>query len=720
MTALIMGCSLNISLAQIIMQGIVVDEKTNEPLPGVNIRLEGTTIGSATGKHGQFRISNVPEGEYTLRASSIDYETATRKVDQSDENILIKLKNAYINLNQVVVTGTGTHHRLKDSPVPVEVINANDLKKAGVASFDQAMNMLNPSFSFSINAIGSYMTLNGLGNKYILVLMNGRKMAGDISGNTDLSRIDMGKVKRIEVLKGAASSLYGSEAIAGVVNIITDQPKNLLTLTSDTRYEGYGQFSQSVNADVTTSKFGSYTSYMRRQADGWQLSDVEESTGSDNNVVLEPTDKEASNKFFSNIISQKFTLSPTKRLSAYVEASFYNRKIDRPISEYTYNMAYKDYTLAVGAKYLLGGSDYLSLDMFNDTYESDKDYIRDTKDVKAGESILSKRQRYYNANLKWVFRAGKYNKMTFGTEYIRDKLRNPDGLPDDKSAYMLAAYAQDEIKFLNWQFIAGLRYNYHKTFGNRFTPKVSAMYTVGHVNLRGSYASGFRTPSLEQLYYNKPHGTTISIGNTDLRPEKSNYFSLNAEYVSNRLNASVTGYINYIDDMINSAVQPLTEQDIVEGYKKRIRYINIGEVRVRGIDLNLNSYLGNGISLTAGYSFADAKDMETDTRLVRSIRHTGSVSGNWLKVWDKYRLNINLAGRIQGDRYHEDGNAPAYTIWNLTTRHTFTGTGDFLFEPGLGVNNIFNYKDDRPFGSNYAILSPGTTVFVSLLVRFKQ
>ena len=119
--------------------------------------------------------------------------------------------------------------------------------------------MLVPSLSFSTNSMGSYLMMNGLSNKYVLILINGRKLTGDTSNNIDLSRIDMSRVKRIEVLDGAGSSLYGSDAIAGVINIITNEPKELMQVTSTTRYEDHRQLTQMVNADIATEKFGSYT-----------------------------------------------------------------------------------------------------------------------------------------------------------------------------------------------------------------------------------------------------------------------------------------------------------------------------------------------------------------------------------------------------------------------------------------------------------------------------
>ena len=195
-----------------------------------------------------------------------------------------KDKEMTVDLNPVVVTGTGTHQRLKNTPAPVEVVTANEIKKAGITDFQQAMTMLVPSLSFSTNSMGSYLMMNGLSNKYVLILINGRKLTGDTANNIDLSRIDMSRVKRIEVLDGAGSSLYGSDAIAGVINIITNEPKELMQVTSTTRYEDHRQLTQMVNADIATEKFGSYTSYKHEQSAGWQNSDLAYVTDKKGNV----------------------------------------------------------------------------------------------------------------------------------------------------------------------------------------------------------------------------------------------------------------------------------------------------------------------------------------------------------------------------------------------------------------------------------------------------
>lgn len=701
------------AFAQLTFSGTVIDED-GRPIPGAHVRLEETTLGTATDKNGAFQIRQVPEGRYVMRASCLDYEPATQKVDGSRNQMVFRLKNAYINLNQVVVTGTGTHHRLKDSPVPIEVVSAADIKKAGTPTFEDALTMLNPSLSFATNGSGTVLNMNGLESKYVLILVNGKRLTGDTSGSIDFGRIDMSRVKRIEVLKGAGSALYGSDAIAGVINVITDEPKNKLNVVSNTRYSRNNRFIQSVNADVNTGKFASNTSYQRQQADGWQLNPLVE----DKKGNLVPTDKEASTGFHSNSVTQLFTYQPTKQLSLYARGAFFNNRTLRPITEYNYDMAHESYTYGAGGKYLLGNASYIEADFYADNFKSEYDYIVDTKTFKTGESELRKRQRYYNANVKGVFRAGKYNKITVGAEFVNDYLKNlNDMVGGDHTMYTAALYAQDEIRL--WeklQIIAGLRYIYHETFKSNVTPKLSVMYPVGSFNFRASYAGGFRTPTLQQLYaYTESRTGKITLGNTELDPEKSHFVSGNIEYVHGRFTANFSAYLNQVNDMIN-----YEEREPVDGHEVQ-QQVNIDKARIKGFDVSFNSYLGAGFSLGAGYNYADGRDVRTKERLNKSIQHTASVNGNWSHIWNWYRLNVNVNGRIQGRRYSQTyGYAPKFQLWNLNTTHVFSPKGDFVFEPGVGVENIFNYRDDRPWNSNYATLTPGRTFYVSLMVRFKQ
>lgn len=712
--------------AQFTLNGRVVEKSDGNPLPGANVRLEGSTIGTVTDINGMFTIKNIPEGEYILRVTYAGYETVREKVKGQQDKLLFRLTYSPVGLNQVVVTGTGTHHRLKNSPVPVEVISGTQLRKAGIVKLDDALKMQNPSFNFATTAMGDYMTMNGLPNDYILILVDGQKLAGDVSGNTDLRRIDLSRVKRIEILKGSASALYGSEAMGGVVNIITEQPKEKLSLVSETRLAEEGQFSQNLSADINTGKFASHTSYQRLQAGGWQLSPYE--TDSKDPRGYTETDKQASNRFRSDVFNQKFGFSPTKRLELYAQGSFYQKHLYRPVSAYNYDMAYQDYTLGVGARYLVDKRSYIALDVYNDNYENNYDYIKDYKTYQKGEVVLNKRQHYYQANLKGVFALGKYNKLSAGVEFRDDQLKSPDaGIKETKSASTFSLYAQDELNlFGTLQFVAGLRYVHHETFGNRISPKASVMLPLGAFNFRIGYAAGFRAPGMEQLYYEKIKGSTISIGNPGLKPETSNYYSANVEYVGKNFTVSVNGYINDVEKLIAYKYVDLTEDDKTNGIKKRRLYVNLNDAKVKGIDVHLQAYLGHGFTLGGGYSYCDARGTqdkgtpdEVKDRLERSIRHTGTGTANWQQQWNAYRLNVNVNVRGQSSRYNPTDVAPGHWMCNLTTTHTITCLRRFVLEPVLGIENLFDYADNRPFGSNYATLSPGRTFFGGLTIRFK-
>ena len=125
------------------------------------------------------------------------------------------------SLQEVVVTGTGTRHLMKDAPVQTEVITNKMLSQYGGKSLEDILAGLTASFAFNEGDMGSQMQLNGLGNNYILILIDGKRIHGDVGGENDLSLIDPHNIEKIEIVKGAQSALYGSDAMAGVINIIT-------------------------------------------------------------------------------------------------------------------------------------------------------------------------------------------------------------------------------------------------------------------------------------------------------------------------------------------------------------------------------------------------------------------------------------------------------------------------------------------------------------------
>lgn len=651
-------------------------------------------------------------------------------------------------LNPVVVTGTGTHQRLKNTPAPVSVITARELKQAGISNFQQAMTMMVPALSFSPSAMGSYLTMNGLSNKYVLLLVNGRKVTGDISGNIDIGQIDMTRVKRIEVLSGAASSLYGSDAIGGVINIITDEPRDEVSFTSSSRYTGKNQLSQGLSLNIAQGKIGSYTTYQYEHSDGWQ-----NNTMTDNDGELEPTLDQLSLAYSSNNLTQKFTYDATDRLTFYATGGYYWRLNNRPVPRdgidggNKYNTHYEGYNWGGGAKLKFGQRNSLQFDYSGNNYASRYKYTVASGNYLPGDYALTKLQKFHDAELKGIFGFTTNSTTVFGADYRRETLRRPDS-ELDKGVYTMSVYGQHEVKL--WEHftgIAGLRYDQHEQTGGRLTPKVAAMYNIGNFNARATYAAGFRAPGIDELYYHmfKPsHGgrSTISLGNPDLNPEHSNYYSVNLEYRTHRYSASITGYLNYVDNMVTSSStkfdnmtaerQEALRQEFPEindlSSTKTLsikEYYNFNKAHVKGFEVNLSASPLRGLTLTGNYNYAYARGLNDDgtwQNINRSVRHTANITGNYMHTWNYYTLSINLNGRLQSKVYYPgdaDGDAPGYGIWNLHTRHTFDGFRHFILEPGIGIDNLFNKKDNRPLNHNFTLYSPGRYIVVSMVIKLK-
>ena len=653
------------------------------------------------------------------------------------------------NLNPVVVTGSGHHQRLKSTATPVHVLSSQEIREQGISTFDGALTRMMPQVSMAPSSMGTFLRLNGLGNKYILILINGQKLNGDISNNVDLNRINMSRVKRIEVLDGAASSLYGSDAIAGVINIITDQPtQQLVGITSDTHVSGHGVLTEAVNLDIYKNGFGSYTSFTHDRADSYQTTDLEYVKGSD--TETQQTIAPLFTGYRSNILGQKFTYNPNQHLALNAGLDYSYKITDRPEtrSDITggtdYEMRYKGFRWNVGGIYKFTSRNSLQADFTVDRFRYGKEYDVATKDYGVGDYIQSKKQRMMEGELKGILGLSAHSTTIFGADWRKDYLTATSG-NIDQDVYTLAVYAQHEQKFLKDLTVTiGLRLTHHETFNNHLTPKATLMYAPGNFRFRATYSAGFRAPGLDELYYHyfavnrgKPQ---ISFGNQDLKPEKSHYFSLNAEYRDDVIAVSLTGYLNRINDMIvkqNVDVDdasrtmlmkefPEMTQDQADKLVSYALYQNSDLGDVKGVQVNVSANIFRGFNLSSNYAYTYARTKSGDewSVLERSIRHTATIAANYHHTWGKYGLNINLNGRLQSKTYYtgtyED--APGFGLWNLHTTHSFDVAKWAFLEPGIGVDNIFDKVDRRIDSSTrkYALYSPGRMLVVSLKVKFKQ
>ena len=666
------------------------------------------------------------------------------KMERKDTSVV---KRSY-NLNPVVVTGSGHHQRLKSTATPVHVLSAQEIREQGISTFDAALTRMMPQVSMAPNSMGTFLRLNGLGNKYILILINGQKLSGDISNNVDLNRINMSRVKRIEVLDGAASSLYGSDAIAGVINIITDQPtQNLISITNDTHISGHGVLTEAVSLDIFKNGFGSYTSFTHDRADSYQTTDLEYIKGSD--TETQKTIAPFFTGYRSNIFGQKFTYAPNEHLALNAGLDYSYKITDRPETRTDitggtdYEMRYKGLRWNIGGIYKFTAKNSLQADFTVDRFRYGKEYDVETKTYHIGDYVQSKKQRSMEGELKAILGLSKNSTTIFGADWRQDYLTASSG-NIDQNVYTLAAYAQHEIKFLkDFTATMGLRLTHHETFDQHLTPKVTLMYAPGNFRLRATYSAGFRAPGLDELYYHyfsvNRGKAQISFGNKNLSPEKSHYFALNAEYRSQTIALSVTGFINRINDMVvkqNVSIDDASRKMLMAEFPEMTQnqadkmvsyalYQNSDKGDVKGMQVNLSANLFEGFNLSANYVYTYARTKSGDewTLLERSIRNAATIAANYHHSWGKYGLNVNLNGRLQSKTYYtgtyED--APGFGVWNLHTTHSIDCLKWAFLQPSIGVDNIFDKVDNRIDSANrkYALYSPGRMLVIGFKVKLK-
>ena len=659
------------------------------------------------------------------------------------------------SIPEIVVTGTGTEHYLKDAPVQTEVISRKMLDSYAGATLEDILSGLCASFDFSAGDMGANMQLGGLGNGYILILVDGKKMHGDVGGQNNLGLIDPARIERIEIVKGAASALYGSDAIAGVVNIILKKHRENILIENTSRGGSYGEFRQSNTVQFKVGKFTSSTNFQLKHSDGWQNTTYEDPnryeypiTNSINKTVNRYTDWQ---------VAQRFDYQVTKDLSLYADGSFYRKRIYRPcgVPDYkTYDFLYRNSSVATGGKLKLKNSNSIMLDVNYDSQAYYYMYTRETWDKEdddsgkeisfpyfPGDKGLQSDQSRLLLQLKGIFNLPYFNRLSVGTDTEINWLDAPRRLDekDQVSDYTTSFYAQDEwtpIERLN--ITAGGRLTVNQNFGVRITPKVSALYKLGAFNLRATYSEGFKTPTLKELHYRYIRQMSIislNLGNTELDPQTSRYVSGGLEYNGTRFSINVTGYCNWVDNMITLVTIPLSQApgDLVVTYDPaRVRqYQNMDDARTYGVDVNAKWTPVQSLTLTGGYSYLDTEanqyDEEDQVRkhviIDGMAHHRATVSAIWTHAWRRsnYRLGIGVYGRIQSKRYYQDdGNGKAYNLWRLNTRHQFKLGKRWNAEVNAGIDNIFNYYETTYHSLNYGTTTAGRTFYGSLMIQFGQ
>ena len=674
-----------------------VTEGRHEPLSGATILVEELPeLGAVTNAEGRYELQLPDRKNYTLTATYIGYFEQTRAATADHDGALdFRLEENPMTLDQVVVTGTRTPKLLKDAPIVTRVISELDIKRTDATHIGDLLQTELPGieFSYSMNQQTS-LNMAGFGGNSVLFLVDGERLAGETLDNVDYSRLNLDNVQRIEIVKGAASSLYGSNAIGGVVNIISRESQEPWSVNINGRYGAHDEQRYGGSVGFVQGRFNSVTNVQYTSIDAIDLS-----KGTDN---AEVGDYSTIYGHSTVHVKERLIFTATDKLRFTARAGYFFR--ERIPSE-TLKDRYRSFTGGLKGNYSPTDKDDLKLSYAFDQYDKSDYLVPSDRDVRDYSNVQHTLRTLYNHTF-----AGKHI-LTAGGDYMRDYLMSYQFENNGSHTQHTAdAFAQfDWNPHRKFNLIAGLRFDWFSEAKlSHFSPKLGLMYKAGNCSLRASYAGGFRAPTLKEMYMNFFMGNIFMIyGNPDLKPESSHNFSLSAEYLKGRHNLTVTGFYNIVDNRITTTWNQALGGQV---------YTNISRLQVAGADANASGRYPCGISWRLSYAYTYEHIKKGEPVLSSTRPHAATARIAYDKDWKNYGLSAALSGRwlskvttdvytkISSYEQTEKQTYPGYTIWKLSlTQRVWRGIA-----LTLAVDNLFDYRPDYYYSN-----SPSTTATTS-------
>ena len=681
--------------------GHVTDEN-GEILPYANIVIKNTTRGTITDLDGKYALPLIENGNYTLVVTYAGFVPAEKQLYFTKDTVInFKLKEDALFLNEVTVTGTRTPKILKDAPVITRVINSEQIQKINAVTVRDLLEVELPGLEFTRQMDGqTAINMQGMSGKYVLFLIDGERMAGETLNNVDYNRLNTENIERIEVVKGASSALYGSNAIGGVVNIITKDASKPWSVNVNAYYGSENEQRYSTTLGLKKKNVSSLTSATYKKKDTYLLKDT---SGMTTNV----------NGGWDFNINEKLTWKMNDRITLTGKGAFYTRKVDNFENQGVIKDFYRNFNGNIRMNYLISEKQNLDISYLLDRYNKYDHYT-----IKEIDS-LNYRNTQHTARAQYNYSFKEGNTLTGGVEFFRDELMSYQfgGKTHETNDYIV--FAQHDFKATNnFSLVYGARMDYYSSFGAHVSPNLSLMYKLSPFTFRTSYSRGFRAPSLKEMYTEWDMGNQgwfIIKGDPNLKPEVSDNFTLSAEYSRDRVNFSVIGYHNRITDKIATVYNANMDTAF---------YKNVEKSKLSGLDANIAVKCPYGFTVKAAYAYVYENLKVNDVNISSTRPHSATLGINYEYERKKYQLNVALNGRFLGKLDTNEGNTegteftpihyPSYQTWKMViTQRLFKA-----YTLQATVDNIFNYKP-KFFAGNSPI-SPGTTFMVGLSVNVNE
>lgn len=673
--------------AQTSVKGKITAE--GAPLEFASVLLIKTSWNTTTDSLGNYSLNNIAKGEYHIKISHAGFKSQQRKITVTDcaETVLnfdLKADNA---LDEIVVTGTLKAVNRLESPVPVEVYKPTFFKKNPTANIFEALQNVNgvrPQLNCNVCNTGD-IHINGLEGPYTLVLIDGMPIVSGLSTVYGLSGIPNSLLERVEVVKGPASSLYGSEAVGGLINIITKNPKNAPVFSTDAFSTSWGE----ANVDLGfKANLGTIASSL---------------TGINYFNYSNPIDNNHDN--FTDVTLQD-------RISVFQKLNF-NRKSNKLFSmagrffyedrwggEMQWEKKYRGGTEVYGEsiytkRYEILGSYELPVAkkmLFTFSYTD-----HDQNSVYGNTPYLAQ-QKIGFSQLTWDKKISNHD-FLFGTA-VRYQFYNdntPATAEADKS-WIPSWFAQDEIRLTEkHHLLLGIRYDYNDRHGNILTPRLAHKWKINdRAIFRLNAGTGFRVVNLFTEEHAALTGSRKVEILEDLQPERSynanlnflkKFYTDNGDYIGLETTAWYTYFTN--------SIIPDYDTD-----PNKIIYKNLdGYAVTQGVSVNLDAVLQNGLKIIVGATYMDVAKTENGvkTRQILTEKFTGTWAISYrIKNWF---LDIDYTGNLYGpmrlptlgETDPRKDYSPTWSIQNI--QFTFTKLKNF--ELYAGIKNLLNWTPNK-------------------------
>ncbi len=661
-----------------------------------------------------------------------------------------KIDTTKVNqLEEVVITATRTVRQLSSVPLAVTLVSNKEIKRAGTTRLKNILQE-QTGIVFVTSASGfEGVQMQGLNAAYTLILIDGVPLIGRSSGMLDLKRITVNNIKQIEIVKGPSSSLYGSEAIGGVINIITNTPNRAISKGNVHYYFKGGKRNEldlSSNYVYNKNQFGINAGLNFNSSAGYDLSP--KTLGNTTNP----------NTNFTGNFGLKTRLNSKLKLHFSNRYYHQNQKIRGNVN------AVKEYNLNTKMSHSVSKNVHVDYTFYATTYKT--------------ESVFNGSKSYYNQTLvrpeiRAIVKIGK-NEIIGGIGASFDALDRTffEKKEAFKTQYVFGQYDFKPTENLN--LIVGARYDQHNKYKSAFSPKISARF---HLNdwlaIKSSVGFGFKAPDFRQLFFNfnnsaggyvvygvrtmhdlfGQNSQVIDQVAKDLNPENSIGYNIGFQLKpTNHLKINVNIFRNDIKDLINTAVF----NGVLPGLNPNTRvfyYENRNKVYTQGLELDAKLKLTDNVTISGGYQFLIAKDKEQE-ELIKSgsiyYRKTPSSPSQKLQIKDYVGLanrskhTANL--KVFYQNYKHDFNANIRAIYrskyalydtnnsqqiidkyddfvkgNMLINASFSKSIYSIAEFQFGIDNLFNsngIQNEKLFPNNDAVLRIGRTFFGRIQLNF--